>query len=193
GYRKDIRNPVEEARSASGWANTAAHSRAQILYFLAETLDYRRTEFAARIKAQTGEDGEAEVELAVERLFAFAGWADKYDGAVHNPPQRMVATAMVEPLGAMAILAPPSRPLLGSVALIAPALAMGNTVVLVPSEKSPLSMTDFYQVLEPSDMPSGVLNIVTGETKVLAKTLAEHDGIDAIWAAADAETSTLVE
>ncbi|RYE44978.1 MAG: aldehyde dehydrogenase family protein [Hyphomicrobiales bacterium] len=193
GNRKDIRNAVEAARSALGWATTSAHSRAQILYFLAENLEYRADEFAARIKAQTGEDGAAEVAASVERLFAFAGWADKYDGAVHNPPQRMVATAMVEALGAMAILAPPSRPLLGSIALVAPALAMGNTVVLVPSEKSPLSMTDFYQVLETSDVPSGVLNIVTGESKVLAKTLAEHDGIDAIWFAGDAETSAMVE
>lgn len=193
GNRKDIRNAVEAARAALGWATTSAHNRAQILYFLAENLEYRAQEFAARIKAQTGEDGVAEVEASVERLFAFAGWADKYDGAVHNPPQRMVATAMVEAIGAMAILAPPSRPLLGSIALIAPALAMGNTVVLVPSEKSPLSMTDFYQVLETSDVPSGVLNIVTGESKVLAKTLAEHDGIDAIWFAGDAETSKMVE
>lgn len=193
GNRKDIRNAVEAARAALGWATTSAHNRAQILYFLAENLEYRADEFAARIKAQTGEDGAAEVAASVERLFAFAGLADKYDGAVHNPPQRMVATAMVEALGAMAILAPPSRPLLGSIALIAPALAMGNTVVLVPSEKSPLSMTDFYQVLETSDVPSGVLNIVTGESKVLAKTLAEHDGIDAIWFAGDAETSTMVE
>ncbi|MGN6486185.1 MAG: aldehyde dehydrogenase family protein, partial [Devosia sp.] len=193
GNRKDIRNAVEAARAALGWGTTSAHSRAQILYFLAENLEYRAAEFAARIKAQTGEDGAAEVAASVERLFAFAGWADKYDGAVHNPPQRMVATAMVEPLGAMAILAPPSRPLLGSIALIAPALAMGNTVVLVPSEKAPLSMTDFYQVLETSDVPSGVLNVVTGETRVLAKTLAEHDGIDAIWCAADAETSKMVE
>jgi len=193
GNRKDIRNAVEAARAALGWATTSAHNRAQILYFLAENLEYRADEFAARIKAQTGEDGAAEVAASVERLFAFAGWADKYDGAVHNPPQRMVATAMVEALGAMAILAPPSRPLLGSIALVAPALAMGNTVVLVPSEKSPLSMTDFYQVLETSDVPSGVLNIVTGESKVLAKTLAEHDGIDAIWFAGDAETSAMVE
>jgi aldehyde dehydrogenase (NAD+) len=193
GNRKDIRNAVEAARAALGWATTSAHNRAQILYFLAENLEYRAAEFAARIKAQTGEDGAAEIAASVERLFAFAGWADKYDGAVHNPPQRMVATAMVEAIGAMAILAPPSRPLLGSIALIAPALAMGNTVVLVPSEKSPLSMTDFYQVLETSDVPSGVLNIVTGESKVLAKTLAEHDGIDAIWFAGDAETSAMVE
>lgn len=193
GNRKDIRNAVEAARAALGWATTSAHNRAQILYFLAENLEYRAQEFAARIKAQTGENGAAEVAASVERLFAFAGWADKYDGAVHNPPQRMVATAMVEAIGTMAILAPPSRPLLGSIALIAPALAMGNTVVLVPSEKSPLSMTDFYQVLETSDVPSGVLNIVTGESKVLAKTLAEHDGIDAIWFAGDAETSKMVE
>ena len=193
GNRKDIRNAVEAARAALGWATSSAHNRAQILYFLAENLEYRADEFAARIKAQTGEDGAAEVAASVERLFAFAGWADKYDGAVHNPPQRMVATAMVEALGPMAVLAPPSRPLLGSIALVAPALAMGNTVVLVPSEKSPLSMTDFYQVLETSDVPSGVLNIVTGESKVLAKTLAEHDGIDAIWFAGDAETSTMVE
>ncbi|WP_055047743.1 aldehyde dehydrogenase family protein [Devosia sp. A16] len=193
GNRKDIRNAVEAARAALGWATTSAHNRAQILYFLAENLEYRADEFAARIKAQTGEDGAAEVAASVERLFAFAGWADKYDGAVHNPPQRMVATAMVEALGAMAILAPPSRPLLGSIALVAPALAMGNAVVLVPSEKSPLSMTDFYQVLETSDVPPGVLNIVTGESKVLARTLAEHDGIDAIWFAGDAETSAMVE
>ncbi|MGV3490613.1 MAG: aldehyde dehydrogenase family protein [Devosia sp.] len=193
GNRKDIRNAVEAARAAHSWATTSAHNRAQILYFLAENLEYRADEFAARIRAQTGEDGAAEVAASVERLFAFAGWADKYDGAVHNPPQRMVATAMVEALGTMAILAPPSRPLLGSIALVAPALAMGNTVVLVPSEKSPLSMTDFYQVLETSDVPSGVLNIVTGESNVLAKTLAEHDGIDAIWFAGDAETSAMVE
>ena len=196
GNRKDIRNAVEAARAALGWSSTAAHSRAQILYFLAENLDYRAEEFAARIKAQTGESLNAarkEVADSVERLFAFAGWADKYDGAVHNPPQRMIATAMVEPIGAMAILAPPSRPLLGSIALLAPALAMGNTVVLVPSERSPLSVTDLYQVIETSDVPSGVVNIVTGETAALAKTLAEHDGIDAIWCAANAEVSAMVE
>ena len=193
GNRKDIRNAVEAARAALGWGTTAAHSRAQVLYFLAENLDYRRDEFAARIKAQTGEDGQKEVDQSVERLFAFAGWADKYDGAVHNPPMRAVAAAMVEPLGVIGVVAPPSRPLLGSVALIAPALAMGNTVVLVPSGRSPLSMTDFYQVLETSDMPSGVVNIVTGDSVSLAKTLAEHDGVDGLWFAGSAEGSAMVE
>lgn len=193
GTRKDIRNAVEAARGALGWSTTAAHSRAQILYFLAENLDYRRDEFAARIKAQTGEDGATEVAQSVERLFAFAGWADKYDGAVHNPPMRAIAAAMIEPLGVIGIVVPPSRPLLGSIALIAPALAMGNTVVLVPSDRSPLSMTDFYQVLETSDTPSGVVNIVTGESVSLAKTLAEHDGVDGLWFAGPAEASAMVE
>ena len=193
GNRKDIRNAVEAARAALSWSTTAAHSRAQILYFLAENLDYRRDEFAARIKAQTGEDGANEVALSVERLFAFAGWADKYDGAVHNPPLRAVAAAMVEPLGVMGIVAPTSLPLLGSIALIAPALAMGNPVVLVPSAQSPLSLTDLYQVIETSDVPSGVINIVTGDSVTLAKTLAEHDGVDGLWFAGSAEASTMVE
>ncbi len=193
GNRKDIRNAVEAARAALGWSTTAAHSRAQILYFLAENLDYRRDEFAARIKAQTGEDGANEVALSVERLFAFAGWADKYDGAVHNPPVRAVAAAMVEPLGVIGIVAPASRPLLSSIALIAPALAMGNTVVLVPSSQAPISITDLYQVMETSDLPSGVINIVTGDSVSLAKTLAEHDGVDGLWFAGSAEASTMVE
>jgi aldehyde dehydrogenase (NAD+) len=193
GNRKDIRNAVEAARAALGWSTTAAHSRAQILYFLAENLDYRRDEFAARIKAQTGEDGAEEVALSVERLFAFAGWADKYDGAVHNPPLRAVAAAMVEPLGVMGVVAPASRPLLGAIALIAPALAMGNPVVLVPSSQAPLSVTDLYQVIETSDVPNGVINIVTGHNLTLARTLAEHDGVDGLWFAGSAEASTMVE
>ncbi|WP_108396038.1 aldehyde dehydrogenase family protein [Devosia submarina] len=193
GNRKDIRNAVEGARAALGWSTTSAHSRAQILYFLAENLDYRRDEFARRIKAQTGEDGAEEVALSVERLFAFAGWADKYDGAVHNPPMRAIAASMIEPLGVLGIVAPPSRPLLGSIALLAPALAMGNTVVLVPSARSPLSITDLYQVIETSDIPSGVVNIVTGDSATLAKTLAEHDGVDGLWFAGDAQTSAMVE
>jgi aldehyde dehydrogenase (NAD+) len=133
------------------------------------------------------------VNAAIERLFAFAGWADKYDGAVHNPPLRAVAAAMVEPIGVMAIIAPNAQPLLGAVALLAPALAMGNPVVLVPSETAPLSVTDLYQVFETSDVPAGVVNVVTGEHATLAKTLAEHDGVDAMWVAGSLELSTLVE
>jgi aldehyde dehydrogenase (NAD+) len=196
GNRKDVRNAVEAARAALGWGTATAHNRSQVLYFLAENLEYRSDEFAKRLREQTGESlaaAQKEVAASVERLFAFAGWADKYDGAVHNPPVRMIAVAMVEPIGVMGIVAPPSRPLLGSIALLAPALAMGNPVVLVPSERSPLSVTDLYQVIETSDVPAGVINIVTGPSASLAKTMAEHDGIDAMWFAGDAATSAMVE
>ena len=100
---------------------------------------------------------------------------------------------MVEPLGVLGIVAPPELPLLGSIALLAPAIAMGNTVVLIPSEPHPLSMTDFYQVLETSDVPSGAVNIVTGDAASLARTLAEHDGVDGLWCCATAEISAMVE
>ncbi|HEY0919947.1 aldehyde dehydrogenase family protein [Devosia sp.] len=196
GNRKDIRNAVEAARAALGWGTATAHARAQILYFLAENLDVRADEFARRIRAQTGAglaSAQKEVAASVERLFAFAGWADKYDGAVHNPPLRAVALAMVEPLGVVGIVAPPERPLLGAVALLAPALAMGNTVVLVPSERAPLSVTDLYQVIETSDVPAGVLNIVTGGAETLGRVLAEHDGVDGVWFMGSAAASSMVE
>jgi aldehyde dehydrogenase (NAD+) len=196
GNRKDIRNAVEAARAALGWSTISAHARAQILYFLGENLDYRRKEFAERLRAQTGAStgaAEREVEGAIERLFGFAGWADKYDGAVHNPPTRAIAAAMVEPIGVMGIVAAAEQPLLGSIALIAPALAMGNTVVLVPSETHPLSITDLYQVIETSDVPAGVVNIVTGPAEALGRTLAEHDGVDALWFCGRAEASAAME
>jgi len=196
GNRKDIRNAVEAARAALGWGTTSAHSRAQILFFLAENLDYRRKEFADRLRAGTGATAAAankEVAASVERLFAFAGWADKYDGAVHNPPTRAIAAAMVEAIGVIGIVAPNELPLLGSIALLAPAVAMGNPIVLVPSSTHPLSITDLYQVIETSDVPSGVINIVTGDAEVLAKTLAEHDGVDAMWFCGSAEASAMVE
>jgi len=196
GNRKDIRNAVEAARAASGWGNATAHNRAQVLYYLGENLDYRKTEFAERIRSMTGVSANAarrEVDLSVERLFAFAGWADKFDGAVHNPPARMMAVAMVEPVGVLGIVAPLESALLGAISLLAPAIAMGNTAVLVPSAAYPLAVTDFYQVLETSDVPSGVVNIVTGEATSLAKTLAEHDGVDGIWFAGSLADSTEIE
>ncbi|WP_029042040.1 aldehyde dehydrogenase family protein [Cucumibacter marinus] len=196
GNRKDIRNAVEAARKALGWSTATAHLRAQILYFLGENLDYRREEFADRLRSQTGvnaEQADLEVGLAIERLFAFAGWADKYDGAVHNPPVRNMTVAMVEPIGVLGIAAPDEYPLLGAVSLLAPAIAMGNTAVLIPSERHPLSMTDFYQVLETSDVPAGVVNVVTGDKPALAHVMAEHDGVDALWFVGDAEWSAKME
>jgi aldehyde dehydrogenase (NAD+) len=182
GNRKDIRNAVEAAHAAlPGWSKATGHNRAQVLYYIAENLATRSAELAARIAAMTGGDGAAEVEAAVRRLFTYAAWADKYDGQVHQVPLRGVALAMNEPIGVIGIAAPEEHPLLGLVSLVGPAIAVGNTVVALPSEKSPLAATDFYQVLETSDLPAGVINIVTGPKDSLAKTLAEHDDVDAVW------------
>ncbi|MEX0859512.1 MAG: aldehyde dehydrogenase family protein [Cucumibacter sp.] len=196
GNRKDIRNAVEAARKALGWQTTHAHLRAQVLFFLAENLDYRKAEFAQRLRAMTGASLPAarrEVDLSIERLFGFAGWADKVDGAIHNPPSRSMTVAMVEPIGVIGIAAPNEFPLLASLTMLAAAIAMGNTVVLVPCEPHPLSMTDFYQLLETSDVPAGVVNIVTGDNPALARIMAEHDGVDAIWFAGPSEWSAEIE
>jgi aldehyde dehydrogenase (NAD+) len=125
--------------------------------------------------------GATEVDATIRRLFTYAAWADKYDGAVHPVPIRGVALAMNEPLGVVGIACPLDSPLLGFVSLVAPAIAMGNTVVAVPSEPWPLAATDFYSVLETSDLPDGAVNIVTGARDALSKVLAEHDEVDAIW------------
>ena len=194
GNRKDIRNAVEAAhKAAPKWARTTGHLRAQILYFLGENLAARAAEMAARIERMTGGDGAREVDAAVDRLFTYAAWADKYDGAVHHTPHRMVTLAMPEPIGVMAIVAPDEAPLLGFVSLVAPAIARGNAVVVVPSEKHALAATDFYQVLDTSDVPPGVVNIVTGKRDELAAVLAAHDDVDGIWYYGGAGGSAEVE
>jgi aldehyde dehydrogenase (NAD+) len=129
----------------------------------------------------------------VTRLFTYAAWADKFDGAVHTPPLRGVALAMHEPLGVIGIACPDEAPLLAFVSLVGPALAMGNRVVVLPSESNPLTATDLYQVVETSDIPAGVLNIVTGERAALLPALAKHDDVDALWCFGSAADSALVE
>jgi aldehyde dehydrogenase (NAD+) len=184
GNRKDIRNAVEAAHAATGWMQATPYARAQILYYIAENLSARAGEFAARLVAQTGcshESAAAEVEASIARLFTYGAWADKYDGAVHGTPLRGVTLALPEPIGVVGIACPDTHPLLGFISLVAPAVALGNTVVAVPSERHPLSATDLYQVLETSDVPVGVINVVTGARDTLALVLAEHDDVDAIW------------
>ncbi|MFQ5439085.1 MAG: aldehyde dehydrogenase family protein [Paracoccaceae bacterium] len=184
GNRKDIRNAVEAAHKAAGWAKTSGHLKAQILYYIAENLSARAQEFADRLRAMQGgakDAAMAEVEAAISRLFTYAAWADKYDGAVHDVPIRGVALAMNEPVGVIGLICADTSPLLGLVSLVAPAVAMGNTCVVVPSEPYALAATDFYQVLETSDVPGGVVNIVTGTHADLATTLAGHADVDALW------------
>src|SRR5205809_5746891 len=135
GNRKDIRNAVEAARKASGWAKSTAHNRAQVLYYMAENLVQRRDEIARRLAAVVGEaQAAAEVNLGIERIFSYAAWSDEFDGAVRNPPFRNIAIAMHEPIGTVGVICPNDAPLLGFLSLVMPVLARGNTVVVVPSE-----------------------------------------------------------
>lgn len=186
GNRKDIRNAVEAARKASGWARSTAHNRAQVLYYMGENLSQRRDEIARRLAQAVGEgQASAEVNAGIERIFSYAAWADKFDGAVHNPPFRNIAIAMHEPLGTVGVICPREAPLLGFLSVAMPLLAMGNTVIAVPSETYPLITGDLYQLFDTSDLPGGALNLVTGYASQLLKVLAEHDDVDAIWCFGD--------
>jgi len=190
GNRKDIRNAVEAARKASGWAKATAHTRAQVLYYMAENLSLRGAEIRDRLARAVGrKQAEKELTSSVERIFSYAAWADKFDGAVHNPPFRMIAIAMNESIGTVGIICADENPLLGFLSLVLPVLAMGNTAVVVPSETYPLISGDLYQLFDTSDLPAGAVNIVTGYRSQLLKTLAEHDDVDAIWCFADAASA----
>jgi aldehyde dehydrogenase (NAD+) len=189
GNRKDVRNAVEAARKAESWAKATAHNRAQVLYYCAENLAQRQDEIARHLAAAVGEkQAAAEVETCIQRIFSYAAWADKFDGAVHNPPFRNIAIAMNEPIGTVGVICPADTPLLGFISLVMPLIAVGNTVIAVPSEKYPLITGDLYQLFDTSDLPGGAVNIVTGYVSQLLKTLAEHDDVDAIWCYGDDAT-----
>jgi aldehyde dehydrogenase (NAD+) len=200
GNRKDIRDAVEAAHAAHtarpGWAMRHGYNRSQILYFIAENLDARNAEFVERIVEMTGrtrKSAQAEVDASVERLFTYAAWADKYGGTVQETTLRGITVAVHEPVGVIGIACANEFPLLGFISLMAPAIARGNTVVMIPSEKHPLSAADFYQVLDTSDVPGGVVNIVTGDRDHLTKTLIQHEDVDAVWYFGSAEGSYHVE
>ncbi len=183
GSRKDIRNAVEAAHKASGWSKVTGHNRAQVLYFLAENLSARARDFAPK----------AEVALAVERAFYWAAWADKYDGKVHSTSSANITLAMKEPFGVMGIVCPEEAPLLGFVSTVLPAIAMGNRVVAVPSQGNPVPALDLTQVFDTSDVPGGVVNIISGPRTDLTDTLAKHDDVAALWVFADAAICTNAE
>ncbi len=186
GNRKDIRNAVEAARKAESWGKTTAHNRAQVLYYVAENLSQRADEISKRLAAAVGEkQAGQEVQLSIERLFSYAAWCDKFDGAVHNPPFRNISIAMSEPIGTVGVICPNDTPLLGFFSLVLPLVSAGNTVIAIPSERYPLVAGDLYQVFETSDLPGGVVNLVTGHSSELLKVLAEHDDVDALWCYGD--------
>ena len=159
--RKDLRNAVEAMNGAKAWGKTSGHLRAQILYYLAENLSARSDELAGRIKALTGKAGKTEVDHCINTLFTFAAWADKFDGQAHDVPIRGVAMAMKEPVGKIACFCADDWPLLGMISPLAAALAIGNRITLVASEPFPLMAAELYQLLETSDIPGGVANILS--------------------------------
>ncbi|MDG1139097.1 MAG: aldehyde dehydrogenase family protein [Opitutales bacterium] len=196
GNRKDIRNAVEAASAAKDWGKKTTHLRAQIIYYIAENLSSRKNEFAEKISAMTGrvhESAKEEVNHSIDRLFTYAAWADKFDGAAHGAPVRGVALAMNEPVGVIGIICPDECPLLGLISLIAPAIAMGNPCVVIPSEPFPLSATDLCQVWETSDLPNGVINLVTAKHHEIIDPLAGHMNVDAFWYFGSSGLSSNVE
>ena len=194
--RKDVRDAVEAALKGERWTRATAHNRAQVLYYVAENLALRAPEFEERLRAMTGAGrrrAAREVELAVERLFTYAAYADKFDGAVHPTPYRNVTLAMNEPYDVLGVVCPDEAPLLAFVSLVAPGLAMGCRVVAVPSSRWPLAAADLYQVLDTSDLPAGALSILPGDRDELAQVLARHDAVEALWYFGSREGSAMVE
>ena len=192
--RKDIRNAVEAAQSAKSWSKTTGHLRAQILYYIAENLSVRADEFAKRIDAMTGKrTGKAEVQDSLNALFTYAAWADKWDGSARGVPIKGIALAMNEPVGVIGAICADDTPLIGLIHAMGSSMAMGNRCVLVASEPYPLAATDLIQVLETSDVPAGVVNILTGTHSELAPHMAAHNDIDAIWSFSSSDISAVIE
>ncbi len=184
GNRKDIRNAVEAANASKKWAGMTGHGRAQVLYYIAENLTARREEFAGRLAQMLGgtlANNYEEVDKSIDRIYEYAAQADKYDGAAHSTLKKYITIAMNEPAGLMGIRCSEDAPLLGFISTVIPAIAMGNSVIVIPSEKHSLAVTDFYQILETSDLPAGVINIVTGPADELAEVLAAHDDVEEVW------------
>uniref|UniRef100_A0A1A7WXC4 Aldehyde dehydrogenase 16 family, member A1 n=4 Tax=Iconisemion striatum TaxID=60296 RepID=A0A1A7WXC4_9TELE len=185
GGRKDVRDAVEAAiKVQPGWMKKSPSGRAQSLYSLAKGLEAKRLELAASLVSQTGvslDKAEKEVDLSITRLSVWAAYCDKMQGGSLPMPQSGTALAIPEALGVVGIILPDKHPLLSMVTLFGAALATGNAVIMIPSQKHPLPALAFIQVLQSSDLPAGVVNIVTGSQDQLTVALANHSVIKAIW------------
>jgi acyl-CoA reductase-like NAD-dependent aldehyde dehydrogenase len=197
--KKDIRNAVQAARKAFGtWSERSAFNRGQILYRMAEMLEGRKAQFIEELtqQGQSIESAKHEIELCIDRIVYYAGWCDKYQqllSSVNPVNSSHFNFSMAEPTGVVGILADQDTSLLGLVSQLMPVIAGGNTVVLIASEALPLCSISFAEVLETSDLPAGVVNILTGSASELLPTLAEHMDVNAIFlsnAAADMVKST---
>ncbi|MEZ5162957.1 MAG: aldehyde dehydrogenase family protein [Fimbriimonadaceae bacterium] len=180
--RKDVRNAVEVAALAqSSWAKTPAFTRSQILHYLAENMEGAREQLIAAIQPTGGDSASEEFERSIDLVLHYAAMADKYEGTVHQPPFRGFTYTQNEAIGVVASLAPESPSLLGFLGVTLPLIAMGNAVVAVACESNPLPAVELMRIIEASDVPAGVWNILTGRHAELEKTLADHLGIDGMW------------
>ncbi|NIL95221.1 MAG: aldehyde dehydrogenase family protein [Woeseiaceae bacterium] len=194
--RKDFRNAVVAARKAQpGWAKASAYLRGQVLYRVAEMLEGRRDQFIAELVLQgVGQRAaEKEVDLSIDRLIYFAGWADKYQqvfSAVNPVSSSHFNFSILEPTGVVSMLAPNDSGLLGLVSNVAPTIVGGNTCIVLASEKLPLCAVSFAEVLHASDVPGGVVNILTGHRSELTGQFASHMDVNAIiYCDADRKTA----
>lgn len=191
--RKDLRNAVEAAAKAGpGWARRSPYNRAQILYRLAEMLEARSAELVASLVQFGAHEADASrgMSVAVDRMIHYAGWADKYEhllGSVNPVASPHFNFTVTEPMGVVGVIAPDSPPLLGLLSMVAPVIASGNTVVALASEKVPYPAILLGEMLATSDLPGGVVNILTGFRRELVPTFATHAHIRGVYAAADGD------
>ena len=181
--RKDVRDTVEVASEAVGKSSTN-FNRAQILYYLAENLQDRKTTFSNLLSSLIGisqKDAEKEFDQSIERLFYYGAMADKFEGSIHNPPIRGLTLAVKEPIGVVANILNDDYPLLSLITTLGSNFAAGNASIIVPGQKTSLLATELYQLLETSDVPAGYINILTTKQNSLNKILSEHENIDGIW------------
>ena len=185
--RKDARDAVTAARKAfGGWSAATAYNRGQVLYRVAELLEGRRVQFVSEVRAAEGlgaRQGEAVVDAAIDRWVWYAGWADKLAqvrGSANPVAGPYFNFSLPEPTGVVAVIAPQASSLLGLVSVVAPAVVSGNTVVAVASERCPLPAVSLSEVLATSDVPGGVINVLTGRTEEIAPWLASHMDVNAI-------------
>lgn len=184
--RKDVRNAMVAARAAfAGWSGRSAYNRGQVLYRIAEMLEGRKGQFFREL-ILTGSDEKkaaAEVDLAIDRLIYFAGWTDKISqvfGTVNPVASSHFNFSILEPSGVVGAIAPDELPLLSTISLLAPVIASGNTILLLASEKNPLPAVSFGEVLHASDVPGGVVNILTGYHEEMAPALTSHLDLNAV-------------
>jgi acyl-CoA reductase-like NAD-dependent aldehyde dehydrogenase len=200
GSRKDFRNAVVAARSAfSGWSASTAYLRGQILYRIAEMLEGRHDQFVAELVSQgvAKRKAKSEVNAAVDRLIYYAGWSDKYQqifSSVNPVSSSHFNFSVLEPTGVVSMLAPDDSSLLGLISNIAPAIVGGNTCVVLASESKPLCAVSFAEVLHASDVPAGVVNILTGFREELTSQFASHMDVNAVvFCEGDREVSKAIQ